>query len=112
MGESEADDHRNGPRAAALCADPAGAPCAQSVARRDVQSRSEAKGQQPVEPQREPGLPLKKGRASTMTHDYKRLVFHFTPTSCSWLNAVETFFSSGPQTPTISSPPLTAGAKR
>jgi transposase len=79
---------------------------------------------------------------------HPRFVFHFTPTSCSWLNAVETFFatltkrrlkrgafrsvvdlqapstaisrrptmtpspSSGPQTPTRSSPPLTAGAKR
>jgi transposase len=112
----------------------------------------------------QPGLPMKKGRAGTMTHDYKRhgtttlfaalnvlegkvigrcmqrhrhqefirflnaieanvpvgkvvhvildnyaahkhpkvwawlerhprFVFHFTPTSCSWLNAVETFFS-------------------
>ena len=167
----------------------------------------------------QPGLPMKKGRAGTMTHDYKRhgtttlfaalnvldgsvlgrcmqrhrhqefirflnaieanvpagkivhvildnyaahkqpkvlawlarhprFVFHFTPTSCSWLNAVETFFatltkrrlkrgvfrssstsrppstdistrptmipsrSSGPHTPTRSSPPSTAGAKR
>jgi transposase len=113
----------------------------------------------------QPGLPLKKGRAGTMTHDYKRhgtttlfaalnvldgtvigrnmqrhrhqefirflnaieaevppgkvvhvifdnyathkhpkvwqwlgrhprFVFHFTPTSCSWLNAVETFFAT------------------
>jgi len=112
----------------------------------------------------QPGLPMKKGRAGTMTHDYKRngtttlfaalnvldgtvigrnmqrhrhqefirflniieaqvptgrivhvildnyaahkhpkviawlgrhprFVFHFTPTSCSWLNAVETFFA-------------------
>ena len=112
----------------------------------------------------QPGLPMKKGKAGTMTHDYKRhgtttlfaaldvlegtvlgrcmqrhrhqefirflnaieaeapvgkivhvildnyaahkhpkvktwlerhprFVFHFTPTSCSWLNAVETFFS-------------------
>ena len=24
---------------------------------------------------------------------HPRFVFHFTPTSCSWLNAVETFFS-------------------
>ena len=113
----------------------------------------------------QPGLPLKRGRAGTMTHDYKRhgtttlfaalnvldgtvlgrcmqrhrhqefirflnaieaavpagkivhvildnyaahkqpkvlawlarhprFVFHFTPTSCSWLNAVETFFAT------------------
>jgi transposase len=113
----------------------------------------------------QPGLPLKKGRAGTMTHDYKRngtttlfaalnvldgtvigrnmqrhrhqefirflntleaavpagkvihlildnyaahkhpkvlawlarhprFIFHFTPTSCSWLNAVETFFAT------------------
>jgi transposase len=113
----------------------------------------------------QPGLPMKKGRAGTMTHDYKRngtttlfaalnvldgtvigrnmqrhrhqefirflntveaevpvgklvhvildnyaahkhpkvmawlgrhprFVFHFTPTSCSWLNAVETFFAT------------------
>ena len=113
----------------------------------------------------QPGLPLKKGRAGTMTHDYKRhgtttlfaalnvldgtvlgrcmqrhrhqefirflsaleaavpagklvhvildnyaahkhpkviawlgrhprFTFHFTPTSCSWLNAVETFFAT------------------
>ena len=73
-----------------------------------------------------PGLPLKKGRCGTMTHDYKRngtttlfaalnvldgtvmgqcmkrhrwlekhprFCFHFTPTSASWLNAVEGFFS-------------------
>ena len=25
---------------------------------------------------------------------HPRFVFHFTPTSCSWLNAVETFFAS------------------
>ncbi len=61
---------------------------------------------------------MKKGRAGTMTHDYKRngtndavccsrrarrwlqwldrhptLRLHFTPTSCSWLNAVEGFFA-------------------
>src|SRR5918993_307694 len=71
----------------------------------------------------QPGLPMKKGRAGTMTHDYKRhgtttlfaalnildgtvigrcmqrprlprSTFHFTPTSCSWLNAVETFFAA------------------
>ena len=101
----------------------------------------------------QPGLPMKKGRAGTMTHDYKRhgtttlfaaldvlegevvgrcmqrhrhqefvrflnaieaqvparklvhvilddwlarhprFAFHFTPTSCSWLNAVEGFFA-------------------
>jgi len=46
----------------------------------------------------QPGLPMKKGRAGTMTHDYKRngtttLFFHFTPTSCSWLNAVEGYFA-------------------
>ena len=167
----------------------------------------------------QPGLPMKKGRAGTMTHDYKRhgtttlfaalnvlegkvigrcmqrhrhqefirflnaieaavpagkvvhvildnyaahkhpkvlawlarhprLTFHFTPTSCSWLNAVESFFakltkqrlkrgvfrslvelqaainryladtnqtpspSSGPPTPTKSSPPSSEGTKR
>ena len=53
----------------------------------------------------QPGLPLKPGRCQTMTHDYKRhgtttlfaalarWIFHFTPTSASWLNAVENFFS-------------------
>jgi transposase len=81
----------------------------------------------------QPGLPMKKGRAGTLTHDYKRrgtttieaeipvgkimhvvldnyathkhpkvrawlarhprFVSHFTPKSCSWLNAVETLFS-------------------
>jgi hypothetical protein len=76
----------------------------------------------------QPGLPMKPGRAGTMTHDYKRhgtttlfaalnildgtvigrnmhpkvrqwlarhprWTFHFTPTSASWLNAVEGFFS-------------------
>jgi transposase len=77
----------------------------------------------------QPGLPMKKGRAGTITHDYKRhgvttlfaaldvlegkvigqcmkrhrhqefirfltrFVFHFTPTSASWLNAVESFFA-------------------
>src|SRR6202040_1154367 len=88
----------------------------------------------------QPGLPMKKGRAGTITHDYKRhgvttlfaeldvlegkvpkmkaghiivdnyathkhpkvlewienhprFVFHFTPTSTSWLNAVESFFA-------------------
>ena len=25
---------------------------------------------------------------------HPRLVFHFTPTACSWLNAVETFFAA------------------
>ena len=25
---------------------------------------------------------------------HPRLIFHFTPTSCSWLNAVETFFAA------------------
>ena len=80
----------------------------------------------------QPGLPMKKGRLGTMTHDYKRhgtttlfaalnalegkvigrcmqahehakvrawlgrherFTFHFVPTSCSWLNAVEGFFA-------------------
>jgi len=83
----------------------------------------------------QPGLPLKRGKCATHTHDYKRhgtttlfaalsvlegkvihaildnsaahkhpqvlawlaehprWTFHFTPTSCSWLNAVEGFFS-------------------
>src|SRR5271163_5016629 len=68
----------------------------------------------------QPGLPMKKGRCATMTHDYKRhgtttlfaalnvlegqiigrcmqrhprWTFHFTPTSASWLNAVEGFFA-------------------
>src|SRR5213075_2971618 len=67
----------------------------------------------------QPGLPLKKGRCGTMTHDYKRhgtttlfaalntldgtvigtwmpqhprFTIHFTPTSASWLNMVERFF--------------------
>jgi crotonobetainyl-CoA:carnitine CoA-transferase CaiB-like acyl-CoA transferase len=37
----------------------------------------------------QPGLPLKMGRARTMTHDYKRhgTTTLFTPTSASWLNA-------------------------
>src|SRR6266403_1841331 len=68
------------------------------------------------------GLPMKKGRCATMTHDYKRngtttlfaaldildgkvigrcmqrhrhqgFTFHFTPTSCSWANAVEGLFA-------------------
>ena len=80
---------------------------------------------------------------------HPRWTFHFTPTSCSWLNAVEGFFakltrrrlkrgvfhsvvdlqaainrfldetqcttpspSSGPPTPTKSSPPSTEGTKR
>src|SRR5215210_5736868 len=68
----------------------------------------------------QPGLPIKPGKCGTMTHDYKRngtttlfaalnvldgtvlawlarhprWTFHFTPTSGSWLNAVETFFSA------------------
>jgi transposase len=93
----------------------------------------------------QPGLPMKKGRAGTMTHDYirngtttlfaalirflnrieaavpagklihaildnyavhkhpkvrawltrhPRWTFHFTPTSCSWANAVESFFAT------------------
>jgi transposase len=67
----------------------------------------------------QPGLPMKKGRAGTMTHDYKRhgtttlfaalnvldgmrqwlarhrrWTLHFTPTSASWLNAVEGFFAT------------------
>ncbi len=65
----------------------------------------------------QPGLPMKKSRLGTMTHDYKRhgtttlfaahkhakvrawlgrherFTFHFVPTSCSWLNAVEGFFA-------------------
>jgi hypothetical protein len=49
----------------------------------------------------QPGLPLKKGRGQTMTHDEKvigwlqrhqRFHVHFTPTSASWLNMVERFF--------------------
>ena len=36
----------------------------------------------------QPGLPLKPGRAATMTHDYKR----HGPTSASWMNMVERFF--------------------
>ena len=36
----------------------------------------------------QPSLPLKKGRAGTMTHDY----LHFIPTSSSWLNMVERWF--------------------
>ena len=144
----------------------------------------------------QPGLPMKRGRAGTMTHDYKRhgtttlfaalnvldgtvigqnmqrhrhqefirflnrierevpadkaihvildnyaahkkdkvrawlarhprFTFHFTPTSCSWLNAVEGFFAkltrrrlkrgvfhSGKPIPMPSSPPATVGSKR
>jgi transposase len=68
----------------------------------------------------QPGLPPKEGRPATATHDYERhgtttlfaalnvldgtvlgrcmqrhprWTFHFVPTSCSWLNAVETFFA-------------------
>ena len=60
----------------------------------------------------QPGLPLKKGRAGTFTHDYKRhgtthktpgvaqwlrrhprVHFDFTPTSASWLNLVELLFN-------------------
>jgi hypothetical protein len=37
----------------------------------------------------QPGLPMKKGRAATMTHDYKR---NGTTTSAPWLNMVERFF--------------------
>jgi transposase len=49
---------------------------------------------------------------------HERFVFHFTPTSCSWLNAVEGSFaklskrqspSHGPRTRTNSSPPSNAG---
>ena len=58
----------------------------------------------------QPGLPLKRGRCGTMTHDYKRhgtttlfavqawlakhprVHVHFTPTSGSWLNMVERLF--------------------
>jgi hypothetical protein len=52
----------------------------------------------------QPGLPIKKGRPGTMTHDYIRHgtttlfaalnVFEGTPTSCSWANAVEGFFAT------------------
>ena len=38
----------------------------------------------------QPGLPLKKGRAGTMT--YARHNLHFTPTSASWITLVERFF--------------------
>lgn len=60
----------------------------------------------------QPGLPLKKGRAGKAIHAildnyavhkhpkvrawptrHPRWVFHFVPTSCSWLNAVEGFFA-------------------
>lgn len=58
----------------------------------------------------QPGLPMKKGRLGTMTQDYKRarravigrnmqrhrhqrFTFHFTLTSCSWLNAIKGFFA-------------------
>ena len=68
----------------------------------------------------QPGLPLKKGRCGTMTHDYKRngtttlfaalelaqgkvvgachqrhprFICHFVPTSCSWLNLIERWFA-------------------
>lgn len=37
----------------------------------------------------QPGLPLKKGRCGTMTHDYVR---NGTTTSSSWLNLVERWF--------------------
>jgi transposase len=55
----------------------------------------------------QPGLPLKRGRGATMTHNYAthkhpkvqrwlarhpRFHLHFTPTSASWLNMVERFF--------------------
>jgi hypothetical protein len=36
----------------------------------------------------QPGLPLKKGRAQTMTHDYKR-----NGTTASWINLVERLFA-------------------
>ena len=68
--------------------------------------------------------------------NHPRFVFHFTPTSASWLNAVESFFAKltkkrlkrgvlrslqelkdaihrfGPRTPTKSSPPSSEGTKR
>jgi len=53
----------------------------------------------------QPSLPMKRGRAGTMTHDYHthpnvkawlekhpRFHLHFTPTSSSWLNLVERWF--------------------
>ena len=66
--------------------------------------------------------------------NHPRFVFHFTPTSASWLNAVESFFAKltkkrlkrgvfrslpmqtqsplpGPRTPTKSSPPSSEGTK-
>jgi transposase len=66
--------------------------------------------------------------------NHRRFVFHFTPTSASWLNAVESFFAKltkkrlkrgvfrslpmqtqsplpGPRTPTKSSPPSSEGTK-
>src|SRR5919202_1699589 len=72
------------------------------------------KGQIQALDRTQPGLPMKKGRCGTMTHDYERhgtttlfpalkvlawlarhprWTFHFTPTSASWLNAVEGFFA-------------------
>src|ERR687884_563048 len=61
----------------------------------------------------QPGLPIKPGKAGRLTHcildnyaahkhpkvlawlaRHPRWTFHFTPTSGSWLNAVETFFSA------------------
>ena len=39
----------------------------------------------------QPGLPMKKGRAWLDRHP--RWTSNFTPTSCSWLNAVEGFFA-------------------
>jgi len=48
----------------------------------------------------QPGLPLKKGRAGTMTHDHKRHGPSTSPpTSASWLNAVEGFFAVLNQAP-------------
>jgi transposase len=49
----------------------------------------------------QPGLPLKRGKYAVHKHpqvlawlaEHPRWTFHFTPTSCSWLNAVEGFFS-------------------
>ena len=37
-------------------------------------------------------MPALQGRRSPLQR-HPRFVFHFTPTSCSWLNAVEGFFA-------------------
>jgi len=58
-----------------------------------VSPASSTPSRRPYPPAR-PSIAHKQPKVLAWLARHPRFVFHFTPTSCSWLNAVETFFTT------------------